>query len=214
MATVKPDQLALCTLAQIKNRNQMEDIGNDDQIKPLIPLVLERFNEAFGREFMWTGADEERVFEVPSRVLRLPFADLRPGDNLTVVLHPELEHQVLTRGVDYVAKLDPLTKTAGVIEISRRVSMISQFSAAFGYAQISITGDWGIWEQLSDVPKVVNEAAIETVLAWVDRPVTDVAGIDSSAPRASAPGPGQGLDIPRSAYIALGPYNRHKIQVY
>lgn len=202
----------LCTLAQVKERGGITTSENDDVIKDLlIPDALRRLQLRTGREFM-PHTTATRRFDLTSHLVMLNNADLRPAsvdEPITVVLHPELEAITLEEGTDYELDLDSITGTAGMIRLARSVSLWSQRAANFGHAQIAITGGWGIWASVEDVPVDVNQAAILTVLAGIDSPATDLSGIDVSSARSFQPLRGAGWDIPIDAWRKIQIYDRN-----
>jgi hypothetical protein len=210
---IPADQLALCTLAQVKQRAHIGTIESDDLIRTLIALALKRLSVSTGREFLpWVT--EERAFDVDRSLVVLDDCDLRPSsetDPLTVVLHPEngVNALTLTEGTDYELALERLTGTAGRLRLGSHVPLCSRRAAAFGHARISITGGWGIWEKLSAVPQDINEAAIECVLSWIDKAVASTAGYDTVTPAGGMPSMGASWDIPTAAYRKVQPYSRN-----
>jgi hypothetical protein len=58
------------------------------------------------------------------------------------------------------------------------------------------------------VPADINEAAIECVLAWIDRPVAVATTYDPVPPSGGLPVMGGSWDIPTAAYRKIQPYTR------
>jgi hypothetical protein len=197
---------ALCARAQVKARGGISDTNLDTQIDELIALALARFNASTGREAMpWVT--EARTFRLRNDRVVLRGSDLRSATS--VVLHPENEATTLVANTDYALVIDRLTNTAGAIQLGGGISLASGFSANFGYAQITVTGAWGIWEHLADVPVAVSAGAIECVLSWLNKPIQTVTGLDSFGARETVPGGSSTWDIPASAYRKWAPYTRH-----
>ena len=196
---------ALCTLAQVKERTAILDTDSDALIQSLIPLALQRLNLATGREFIWTGTAETRTFETTSRHLSLFGSDLRTCT--AVILDPLGAAKAITVNTGYILRPSRLTGTNTAIRFADASGISSYFSRQFGMAQVAVTGDWGIWEDISTVPADINEAAIECVLSWIDKPISDIAGIDSLSPRGMMPSLSPMWDIPMSAWRKLQPYN-------
>jgi hypothetical protein len=207
--TVTPSEAALCTLAQVKVRGNIDGTGRDNGIAALIPLALRRLNVANGREFM-PQVTEKRRFRIDSGPLvRLPDCDLRAVTLVT--LHPEsvTEAVALTDGTDYTLNLERLTSSTDVLRLASGLDPYSTFAGNFGYAQVDITGAWGIWGTVASVSADINEAAIECVLAWLDKGMDSIAGMDGGGARDFMPSNGATFDIPSSAYRKCQSYNRH-----
>jgi hypothetical protein len=204
--------IALCTLKQVKERAGIVDTNNDDVIKDqLIPNALRRLQIKTGREFM-PQVTETRTFDVDSYRVQLYDCDLRPAteaDPITVVLHPEYEAVALEEGIHYELDLDTRTGTAGAIRLAHTMNLASRRAVTFGRARISITGPWGIWASVENVPVDVNLAAIETVMAALGQPITDLPGVSAGNPRDFMARGGAGWDIPIDAYRKIQPYDRN-----
>ena len=196
---------ALCTLYQIKMRTGILDSDSDALIESLIPLALSRMNQATGREFMWTGTKETRVFDTMSHHVVLVGSDLR--NCTTVAMDPNGQPVTLQASIDYILRPWRLTGTSTSIRLSDALYLGSDFTRRMNVVQVAVTGDWGIWGDLADVPADINAAAIECVLSWIDKPVSDIAGIDSLSPRSIMPSLSPMWDIPMSAWRKLQPYS-------
>ena len=109
----------------------------------------------------------------------------------------------------YRLEVDALANTAGAIRLSERLSLASAYRRNFRVSRLEVTGDWGIWAEDTDVPADVNEAAVECVLSWIDRPVSTITGYDAASPGDALPNMGASWDIPRSAYLKLQRYSRN-----
>jgi len=202
-ASVMP---SLCTLEQVKSRLGIEKSGDDPKINTLIAAILPTFSKRLRRELMphVTGA---RVFDVGGAFVALGASDLRTASS--VVLSLDDTERVLLPGIDYIRwPLDALTGTAGYIKISRNISLRSVRFDSFGVVPLTVTGAWGIWDGVDDVPADVNIAAIETVLSWLDRPSAEIAMLGGGDPRYMEPAAPQTWDIPASAWRKLSAYNR------
>jgi hypothetical protein len=198
----------LCTLAQVKARGGNATTQQDALISSLIPLALQRLNRATGHEFM-PYTTEARTFETDERWVHLYGYDLRSATS--VVLNPEAvsESVTLVAGTDYALDIDPLTDAAGVLRLARGVSLGSTYASNFGKVKLTITGAWGCWNSATDVPDDLNQAAIECILSWIDKPTAIVTGYDTYAPGNGLPPNPASWDIPRSAWLKLQPYNRN-----
>ncbi|MEI6724606.1 MAG: hypothetical protein WCN81_00110 [Actinomycetes bacterium] len=209
-AVAATGSVGLCTLAQVKARIDLDHVGDDGRIQALIDAVLPKFCNRYGREFM-PHSTAARTFSVAMRYVNLKSYDLRTASS--VVLHPEATvPATLTANVDYaLAPIggDDITGTFTGIRLAEAVNLASEFATAFGgSAQMTITGAWGIWDDVTEVPADVRAAAIDTVLAWLDRPSSEIAGIDSGTPRDGAVGPDKTWDIPWSAHQVMKEYAR------
>jgi hypothetical protein len=109
---------------------------------------------------------------------------------------------------DYLLRPRPLTGTSAMLLISDKVPFTSDFHHHFGFAQVAVTGTWGIWATVADVPVDIQDAAITCVLSWLDRPSANVAGIDVSGTRDGAPVIPNTWDIPAAAHRKFLPYFR------
>jgi hypothetical protein len=197
---------ALCTRQQVKARSLITTIAQDATIDQLITTVLPKVSTRYGCEFMphTTGT---RTFDFDHRLIDLVASDLRSATS--VVLDPNGTPRTLTPGVDYILRPCRLTGTFEEIQLSAALTIESDFSRRFGMKQIEVTGDWGIWDTVADVPDDIQEAAVECVLSWLSKPVSDISAIDSQAPRQISAGIAQTWDIPLSAHRAFQPYNRN-----
>jgi len=196
----------LCTLEQVKSRLGMDKSGDDDKISALIAAVLPTFSKRLRRELM-PHVTAPRSFDVEGAFVALGASDLRSASS--VVLTLDDTDRVLTPGMDYMLwPFDALTGTAGYLKISRNISLRSTCFDAFGIVPLIVTGDWGIWDRVEDVPADVNIAAIETVLSWLDRPSAEIAMMGGGDPRYMEPAAPQTWDIPASAWRKLSAYNR------
>lgn len=196
---------ALCTREQVKARIDITTAHGDAQIDALIATVLPTVCTRYGREFMpWTTAT--RYFDVRSNLVDLTGSDLRHPTS--IVLDPD--DKATTLGADdYILRPCFLTDTYTAVKLSSALALDSDYARKFGVGRIAITGDWGIWATTDDVPLDIQEAAIECVLSWMDRPVADLAAIDSANPRGMMPAVQQAWDIPISAYRKFMPYSRN-----
>jgi hypothetical protein len=197
----------LCTRDQVKARIQITFSGSDTLIDDLIATVLPTVTNRYGCEFMPQTNGETRTFDVRHRLVDLTGCDLRTATS--VVLDPNGTPNTLTAGSDYILLPCRLTGTYPQMRISDALGIDSAFSRGFGAAQLAVTGDWGIWGTTADVPADIQEAAIECVLSWMDKPVSDIGAIDSSTVRQQMPGVAQSWDIPASAHRKFSPYNRN-----
>lgn len=204
----------LCTLDQVKARLQRGGspiTGQDDRINEAIAALLPKFRNRFRREFM-PHVTAARTFEVENRLVSLGAYDLRAADS--VVLTLDGVDTTLVAGTDYVLwPMDDLTGTAGWLKLGRSVSLASTHLTEFGYVPLTITGDWGIWASVSDVPEDVNDEAIKTVLSWLSSPAAEVSMMPGGDPRDVGPNIPSTWDIPTPTWLAMQPYNRPLVVV-
>lgn len=198
----------LCTLAQVKDRARIFDNAADALIASLIPVATKRLNVACGREFA-PQVTATRRFDLDSYLVQLTGSDLRTVT--TVTLHPEslTEAVVLVAGTDYELDVERLTGTAGMIRLSGHLGLWSTRAANFGHAQIEVAGGWGIWAGYATAAVDINEAAVECVLAWVDKPPADVMGYSPGDVGRSQPMFASTWDIPSPAWRKIQPYSRN-----
>jgi hypothetical protein len=113
---------------------------------------------------------------------------------------------VLTANTDYT--LRPLPSTTGTYQtlwLSPRLVFYSQLAIFFGYAQLSVLGDWGF----ATVPADVKRACIVTVTSWMDKPVATYGAQEmDSGGRVMVPDTAGGLSLPNAAKRLLEPYRR------
>ena len=206
-------EIALCSLAQVKLEGRINTNDSDDLIREqLIPDALARLNARTGREFM-PHTTATHTFDVTSYLVVMENHDLRRA--IRVTLHPEYEAIDLVPDVDYELDIDPLTGTAGRIRLAPHLNLMSRRARTYGRARLEVVGEWGCWSDLSEVPIDVNRAAILTVLSALEKPVTDLPGIDVMDPRPFAPArSGAGWDIPLDAYRKIARYDRNAIGVW
>lgn len=196
----------LCTLAQVKARAQYTTTSDDSRIDTIIAAVTRTAAVRYGREFV-SQAAATRTFEVTGHLVSLNPYDLRSTTAVT------LNGVALMEGTDYILSpegADPLTGTYGALQLAtRKIIGASTRSADFGHDLLVVTGGWGIWSDVTAVPLDINEAAIETVLSWLNKPSTEIAAIDSSNPAYRAVAVPQSWDFPLSAHRKFGLYSRN-----
>lgn len=199
----------LCTRAQVKERGNIPSAitASDAQIDSLIPAVLATFNARYGREFM-PQVTATRTFDIRHTLIPLRAFDLRTAT--TVLLHPEATSPTtLAASVGYILDhYDDLTGTYAAIRIPDSLGFSSGRMTGFGRAQVSVTGNWGCWADATHVPDDVNSAAIDTVLAWMNKPASEMASLVESFD-GRGPSPASTWDIPAAAHRKMQPYNRN-----
>lgn len=196
----------LCTRQQVKSRVRIKGAGSDELIDLLIDAVTRVAAKRYHREFM-PHVTETRTFRVYSNVVRWLGNDLRGATS--VVLHPNSAKPVtLVDGRDYMPDEDQHTGTSVGIRISESVCLCGAMMDNFGFTEVAVTGEWGIWDSSAEVPADVQEAAVETVLAWMDRSVQTVAGDGGGGDFAQMPVIPSTWDIPASAHRKFQHYAR------
>lgn len=200
-----PAEVSLCTLEQVKSQIDLVIAGSDPVLERLIAAVLPTFSNRFRREFM-PQVTQTRTIDVPGPFVTFGSMDLKAAT--AVVLHPGTSDEIDLAESQYDLWIDDLTSTAEALMLDHDLDLCSDHSASFGYAKLAITGTWGIWESVSEVAYDVNLAAIETVLAWSERPSSDISMIAGADPRDVGPMPASTWDIPTSAWRKMQPYER------
>jgi hypothetical protein len=202
----------LCTTSQVKAAINLSGSAEDAKILELIKAATQTINRRYGREFIPQASAAARTFAARNRYIDLAPFDLRTVTS--VVLNPEdSSPSTLTANVDYV--LLPIggsekTATYTALRLSDYKDLDSSFYQRFGYAQITITGNWGVWADAVNVAEDVNRAAIETVLSWLDRSAASISGYNDSGGSDRAVMPvGSSWDVPFSAHRKLQLYNRN-----
>lgn len=195
----------LCTVAQVRERGNFSsaDSADDRRIQALINALPRIIRARYGREFIGTATPTTRHFEARSAHVDLAGSDLRSVTSVTIG-----NPAVTLASAQYVAMPyggDDMTGTFSAIKLAPSVPS-SAFSSDFGFEPMAVTGTWGVWTDVSDVPADIIEAACEVVLANLDKPSATIAGIDSGDARGSMTP--QSWDIPFSAHRKFLPYSR------
>jgi hypothetical protein len=195
----------LCTVTDVrKHLRIIADHTRDDEIQAKISRASPMINRWCGREFAPSSTGVTRTFPIDvsggDLVVELDPYDLRAAT--TVTLSPEGAATVLTSS-QY--SLEPVNAPDGVykrIRISPFVGgVISTWALTFGYAKMSITGNWGF----ATVPDDVVQAAAVIIASWIDVAQGQYQSSDVFAdlPRLTLPNPDA-----RSAWAILGAYKR------
>ena len=202
--------VGLCTLEQVQRLPNITTTDDDARIADLILAATRVICNKYEREFVPQIAATARTFKVERNHVSLSPFDLRSAT--TVKMHPEESSPTtLTAGTDYNLQpvgTDPLTATYRDIQLGVNVSLVSTLSNNFNYAQMEITGEWGIWATESDVPEDVRQAAITTVLSWLDRPSAEISAINAIGEQGRLPSSGGTWEIPFSAHMIFMRYQR------
>jgi hypothetical protein len=201
------DTRDLCTRADVKQAFETtgSSSARDARIDAAITAVSVHIMSKLERELTPKTDNAARTFAVPldaphAIVNLVPF-DLRNADQ--VRLHPE-GSAVILAATEFA--LQPTHKPDGsfvMMQIADTATLQSAFALQFRYAQVEITGDWGIWDT-AQVPPHVREAAAQTVRSWL-RQGTGLAALADRG--VDAPGvqtePPQTFAIPPGAWSAL-----------
>jgi len=202
--------VGLCTLEQVQRLPNITTTDDDQRIADLILAATRVICNRYERELVPQVASTVRTFKVTKRHVDLAPYDLRSVT--TAKMHPEeTSPTTLTAITDYNLQpvgADPLTGTFKDLQLSINVSLSSTLCNNFGYAQLEITGDWGVWATESDVPEDVRQAAITTVLSWLDRPSSEISAINAIGEPGRLPSSGGTWEVPFSAHMIFQRYQR------
>lgn len=207
----------LCTREQVKDATGITGTDYDANVDELIAAATNAIMLKYGREFMPQSSALTRTFRARNRLIDLAPYDLRSVTS--VILHPEdSAPETLVASTSYVLLPldgDRMTSTYLQLRIADDIGLDSDFVARFGFAQVQITGNWGVWANTKDVAADVNRAAVETVLSWLDRPTARIAGIEQLGEPREVVAPAMSTwAIPASANAKLRLYSRYAIGVY
>jgi len=170
------DARDLCTIADVKAAQEpsVTTTTRDPIIQTLITSASVVLMRRLQREFTPQTNGAARIARVRTQERGADgtlLVDLAPWDlreATAVVLHPESSSPLtLVANSDYM--LEPLNTPQGVynqLRLSRYLVAISDFEVRFGFAQLQLTGNWGIW-QTSGVDSDVRDACVLTVRSWL-----------------------------------------------
>lgn len=164
-----------------------------------------------------TSSPVARTFRVESSLVHLvgPVSDLR-GNPTLVRLHPEsTSPQTLTLNTDYALAhrgrgLFASESTYVALRLAASASLRSTFADTFGYAQLEVTANWGVWDT-ADVPANVRQACVLTVGSWLDRSVDAYGSLPDDDGIVVQPNMPQTYAVPRAALQLLKRYGRTRI---
>jgi hypothetical protein len=171
------DPRDLCTVADVKaaTEPQMETTSRDAIIQTLITsasIVIQE--QKLERELTPQTDGAARIVRVKTQEAQVDgtlLVDLAPWDLRSVtgaLLHPEDASPIaLTGNQDY--SLEPVGAPQGSFQrlrLSRYLVVVSNFEIRFGYAQMQITGNWGLWNT-DGVDPDVRDATVLTVRSWL-----------------------------------------------
>jgi hypothetical protein len=169
-----PSGSDLCTVADVKQAMEptLTTSARDGQIQTAITAASAEIPGWCEREFMPQSSGLTRTVPIglaagehSGTIVDLTPYDLRAATAL--VLHPESGAPVTLTSSDYV--LEPLGKPRGSydqVRLSNYLYIQSDFSLRFGYAQLDVTGNWGIFDTAS-VSEDLRNACITTVRSWL-----------------------------------------------
>ena len=199
----------LCTVADVRQALRLTvDRTRDDLIQAYISNASVMIMRWTDREFAPASTGVTRTFQLDitggDLVIELNPWDLRTAT--TVTLSPEATTPIILTSAQY--SLEPIRAPEGVykrIKISPFLPVITTTALVFGYAKVSIQGNWGF----ASVPDDVRQAAVRTVASWLDIAQGQYASSDifADAPRVTSPAdPNYGL--PLAAQRLLSTYRR------
>lgn len=200
----------LCTLAQVREIGGIVGTADDARITALIARATATIHRRYGRELV-PHSVATRVRGVTRWLVDLVPHELRSVTS--VVLHPE-SPSPLTLAVDTDYMLLPVGGAEGTgtflgLQLSDSLPIDSALVRRFGVARLQIAGQWGAWADATAVAEDVRQAAIETVLSWLDRPAAAMAGVmELGEPQRQMVPTAMGWDLPLSAHRKLAPYSR------
>ncbi len=207
----------LCTNQEVKDAliiGATAPSSSADLIDALIEAATSTIAATYGREFVQAASGYvTRSFRVDGRLVDLAPYDLRSvGASGSVTLNPEdaEDTDTLVANTDYVLLPfggDALSSTYTYLRLADDLTISSDLATSFGFARLDISGLWGMWANAAAVPADVNRAAVETVMAWLDRPAADMAMLEGGEPIAIMPAV-RGWAIPSSAHSRLRLWSR------
>jgi hypothetical protein len=214
------DPRDLCTIDDVKAASEPPITNNsrDTIIQTLITsasIVLQ--SQHLERELtpQSTAARGARVRTQERQVDGTLVVDLAPWDLRSVaagglVLHPEDAAPIaLTANSDYV--LEPFGAPQGSyqrIRLSRYLVVISNFEVRFGYAQLQINGNWGLWNTAT-VDADVRDACVLTVRSWLrQNPGAYMADLNAALDKNVQPNIPSTWFVPRAALSRLKRWQR------
>ena len=211
-----PGSVDLCTVTDVKRAMEpaMTSTARDGRIAALIPAASRALMDELERELVPQTTALTRRFPVHYNgdpqgiIVPLTPYDLRAAT--TVTLHPEGTGQVLAAGTDYT--LEPVQNQQGSYSRLRLsnfmyMSLISTFSQRFGYAQLDIQGDWGLFTTQT-VPRSIVEACVLTVRTWLRQNPAAYAYSEASDPGTLTPELPAVYSIPPGALKLIRPWYR------
>jgi hypothetical protein len=197
----------LCSVEDVREALEISfsDRTRDDLIATYISAASRAIMREYEREFAPASTGVTRTFSWRgSGVVNLAPYDLRSATQISV--NPEsTSPTTLTITTEYT--LLPVPVRDGVytsLLVSPYVIPSFDFLSRYGWAQVSVTGDWGF----ASVPKDVRQAAVLTVTSWLRRDVSQlVPDIDPTVPDLQPDQPAN-FSIPPAARRLLASYRR------
>jgi len=211
------DPRDLCTLADVKASTEatMGTGSRDAIIQALITDASVALMGRLERELAPHTDGVSRVVQVNPQARQVDgsvVVDLAPWDlrsATSVALHPEQTSPIaLAANVDY--SLEPFVAAQGSyqrIRLSRYLVLTSNFEIRFGYAQLRVTGNWGLWTT-DTVDNDVRGVVVLMVRSWLrQNPGNDLGGLHGGDPGVQPSLPAT-WDIPRVALNRIKRYAR------
>lgn len=205
----------LCSIKDVRERSNNDRKEDTGLITDLIDKVTARIKDKYQREVVPFANAEARTFRVNPKERNIdlvPF-DLRTASS--VILHSQLstDQETLTANEDYILMPiggDRKTGTFTSLQLADTLTITgSELNSDFGFSQIEITGNWGIWNTDADVHEVVKDAAILTVISLMDWPMPTIPGYPVEDGTQVTPAFKSGFDIPFDAHLKLERFLRY-----
>ena len=166
------DPTDLCTIADVKVAMEMSgsDTSLDPRLQAAVTAVSGELMRRLERELVPQSTGVVRTFPVSvdaaHAVVNLSPFDLRTIT--TVKLHPEAgAGAIILSSSEYAGQ--PTQRPDGTytrLQIADTSFFSSSFSLLFGYAQVEVTGDWGVWA-VNTIPQWVKDEVALAVRARI-----------------------------------------------
>lgn len=205
----------LCTVDDVRMQLELTSSQYDVLIQSFIGPASLQIMRRCQREFLPRSTGVTRTFAVRGGRVNLAPYDLVSVTS-AVLNQGSLDSYTLSpSGPDYI--LEPIGGALGStasnqialeLVISRYVVLTSANSYSFGYSTLSVTGNWGAFADLSQVPADIRRAATITVASWLDKAMTAYSIHDQMDARDLRPDSMTTWSIPAAAYRSLEPYMR------
>lgn len=199
---------SLCSVQEVKDALETNNTVDDDLIQSYIVAASQILPTRYQCEFLGpTGGT--RTFEVGryGGIVDLAPYDLRSGG--TVTLHPEEGGAALVNNSEYLLWPVGGTKLGGTyrqIRMSGRLQMNSTIAREFGYSQLRVVGDWGMFTGGAIDPQVRRGCAV-TVAGWLRRSMNELPfGLEEG--REIRPDLFVNYAVPAAAHAVLAPWGR------
>ena len=205
----------LCTVEEVKAFGSISNTNKDTLIDSLIDVVLPVFNQRYSRELM-PQVTESRTFKLYGRILSMQGSDLRSVTSLTLNKGNADEALLVTGDFQLdIDSYDNITKSYSAIEVSKKLIVSSETFDSFGYIVATVSGAWGCFADVANVPSDIKQAAIETVSSWLNKPAQTIANqLDNFNMPGTFPTAPSTWDIPSSAHRKMQAYSRADMAAY